>query len=163
MQKTDESLQIQLYEYEQNLALSKINAPISGVIEELEKVNIGDFVSAGEAILRIVSDDKRIMALLSVDARSIADIKLGQQVKIKLAALPSAEYGQAIGFITRIGADSFSYSDGKSYHQVDVSIEDNFLTSRSHGRNELRPGMTGTARIITKQQKLFMYILEKLW
>ena len=49
LQKTKEALQTQLFEYEQNLSFANVTAPISGVLEELTHVNVGDFVFSGDS------------------------------------------------------------------------------------------------------------------
>ena len=45
---------------------------------------------------------------------------------------------------------------------VEVEIVDKILKSKKNGENVLRYGMTGEAKIITRQKKLLQFIFEKL-
>jgi membrane fusion protein, peptide pheromone/bacteriocin exporter len=158
-----ETLETRLSELDQQLSNSKAVSPIAGVVEELVKLNPGDYLTAGQNVARVVPvNSGNLKAELALDARDIAKIKLGQKVNLRFSALAPSEYGQLEGIITRIGADTL-YSSGETpYYQIDVSIPKNYMESKRSERIFLRAGMTAEAKIITKRERILRYILEKL-
>ena len=162
LEKEAESLKTKICELEQKLQYSIINAPITGTLEEISKYNVGDIITGNENLFRIISSDEKLKAELYINDRDIADIKVGQFVKIKLYALNSSEYGQAKGFIKTVSNDTTYDSFGNKYYLVEVEIVDKILKSKKNGENVLRYGMTGEAKIITRQKKLLQFIFEKL-
>ena len=131
-------------------------------MEEISKYNVGDIITGNENLFRIIPSDEKLKAELYINDRDIADIKVGQFVKIKLYALNSSEYGQAKGFIKTVSNDTTYDSFGNKYYLVEVEIVDKILKSKKNGENVLRYGMTGEAKIITRQKKLLQFIFEKL-
>lgn len=162
LEKEAESLKTKICELEQKLQYSIINAPITGTLEEISKYNVGDIITGNENLFRIIPSDEKLKAELYINDRDIADIKVGQFVKIKLYALNSSEYGQAKGFIKTVSNDTTYDSSGNKYYLVEVEIVDKILRSKKNGENVLRYGMTGEAKIITRQKKLLQFIFEKL-
>ena len=158
-----EKLKQHLCELEEQLIQSTIHAPKDGIIEELEAFNCGDLLMGGENILRIVPiHNDSIKAQVNIGQSDIANLKIGQNVKIKLNALNSNEYGQVKGVVSRISADSLYDSNQNSYYLVDVEIPKNNVENKKKENIKLRPGMTGTARIIIRRKKLIRVILDKL-
>ena len=140
-----------------------IKAAKTGIIEELESFNCGDFLLSGTSVLRIIPlQNDKLKALIMLSQNDIADLKTGQQVKIKLNAFNSNDYGQIKGIVTRIGADSLYDANHNPYYQVDVEILQNYLKDKKNRSAFLRPGMTGIARIVIKRKKIIKVFLDKL-
>lgn len=156
------SIKTQISEINLHLSYSKIAAPISGTIEELAKFNLGDFITSGESLFKIIPSNNKFMAELYIAPQDIADIKVGEKVKLKIYALNSSEYGQAEGQIIRISSDTIYDEKENSFYIADVEIKTPVLNSKTRGDNSLKYGMTGEARIITHTEKLLYYIFKKL-
>ena len=153
----------ELFELEEKLDQCTIYAPKNGIIEEMETFDCGDFLTGGENILRIIPlQTEKIKAQVIIGQTDIANLNVGQNVKIKLDALNSNEYGKVKGKVTRIGADSLYDANQNSYYQIDVEIPNNTVKSKKSETILLRPGMTGTARIVIKRKKMIKIILDKL-
>ncbi len=147
----------------ETLSQSCIKASKSGIVEELETFNCGDFLLGGTSVLRIIPlQNDKLKALIMLSQNDIADLKIGQLVKIKLKAFNSNDYGQIKGYVTRIGADSLYDANHNPYYQVDVEIPQNYLKDKKNRTAYLRPGMTGIARIVIKRKSVIKVILNKL-
>ena len=90
-------------ELDQTLVFSVIRAPISGAVEFLQGVNVGDFVPAGTEILRIIPEnDDGLQVELSVANRDIGKIEPGQEITYSFLGLPYREAGIFKGTVTNI-------------------------------------------------------------
>jgi len=73
---------------------SKITSPLNGTVEELIRINEGDYIFSGTEILRIIPDMiEELKAELIISDKDIAELKIGMEVNLKFTALPPSEYG----------------------------------------------------------------------
>ncbi|SEQ56120.1 Multidrug resistance efflux pump [Treponema bryantii] len=162
LQKEKADLAQKLKQLEEQLSQCEIIATKDGIVEELTTFSVGDLLGSGENIIRIVPlNSDNIKAFVNILEKDISDIKIGQEVKIKLSAFNEHEYGQIKGYVSRIGADTI-YENNVPYYQIDIEIKDNTIKSKKGTLSYLRPGMTGIARIKVNQKKLMAYVLEKI-
>jgi HlyD family secretion protein len=128
-------------------ALSKttIYAPMSGTISDVRKeegeIAIGSQFQ--EDVILVVADLGAMEALVNVDENDIVSIALGQVAEIEVDALP----GELLaGTVTEIANSANIQDQGtisqKTEFEVTIAVD-----SR---REELRPGMTASADIITE-------------
>jgi HlyD family secretion protein len=162
LQKEKADLAQKLKQLEEQLSQCEIIATKDGIVEELTTFSVGDLLGSGENIIRIVPlNSDNIKAFVNILEKDISDIKIGQEVKIKLSAFNEHEYGQIKGYVSRIGADTI-YENNVPYYQIDIEIKDSTIKSKKGTLSYLRPGMTGIARIKVNQKKLMAYVLEKI-
>ena len=162
LQNEKVTLAQKLKELQEQLSQCEIIATKDGIVEELTTFGVGDLLCAGENIIRIVPlNSDNLKALVTIKENDVSDIKIGQEVKLKLYAFNEHEYGQIKGYVSRIGADTV-YENNVPYYQIDIEIKDNTIKSKKGTSSYLRPGMTGIARIKVKQKKLMSYVLEKI-
>ncbi|MEJ5188048.1 HlyD family efflux transporter periplasmic adaptor subunit [Treponema sp. J25] len=142
---------------------SQVRAPISGTVEELKKINQGDFLFEGEELLRIVPENSKFLtAEISIASRDMADIRPGMAVSLRLNALPPAEYGEIKGTVCSVSADALYLNTGAAYFLVKALLPQQYVMNRRGLAIPLKAGMSGEGRIITEQKRIIRYILEKL-
>ncbi|MGP1454843.1 MAG: HlyD family efflux transporter periplasmic adaptor subunit [Treponema sp.] len=142
---------------------SKIISPLNGTVEELMRINEGDYIFAGTEILRIIPDTiEDLKAELIISDKDIAELKTGMEVNLKFTALPPSEYGVLKGIITNISNDSFNKQNTPSFFLIDVDIFSSSLKNNDHEEVKLKPGMSIEAHIIIKRKTIIKFILEKL-
>jgi HlyD family secretion protein len=124
---------------ETNLGKASIRSPIDGVVLT-RKVEPGQTVAAAlqAPVLFTLAEDLAKMELrVDVDEADVGQVKVGQHATFTVDAWPGRKYA---GVITRVGYGSQTKDGVVSYPTV-LAVGNDDLS--------LRPGMTGTAEIIT--------------
>lgn len=124
---------------ETNLAKANIRSPIDGVVLT-RKVEPGQTVAASfqAPVLFTLAEDLAKMELqVDVDEADVGQVKAGQKASFSVDAWPGRRYDAVI---TRVGFGS-QVKDGVVSYLTVLEVNNDDLS--------LRPGMTGTAEIIT--------------
>ena len=137
-------------------------APISGRIFETAKLNTGDYLLAGEEVLRIVPQNgEKLKADIYVDSNYIARIKTGNPVKIKFPGLPPSRYGMVETEVSVIPPDATNLN-GTAVFVVEAEIESPYLTAKNGQTAKLIPGISAKGRIITERSTVMQMVMRKL-
>lgn len=159
---TIEDLENHLAEVERKLGEAEVRAPISGVVEDARKSNPGDFLVAGEEVVRIVPVPQEGLRLeLRVDPRDVAEIRVGQVVRCLFAGLPPSRFGATTSAVTAISPDA-SLINGQAFFLVEAPLLRGWLEEKSGRRVILKPGMLVDSRIIVGAKTVLASFLEKL-
>ena len=124
---------------ETNLGKASIRSPIDGVVLT-RKVEPGQTVAAAlqAPVLFTLAEDLAKMKLqVDVDEADVGQVRVGQTATFTVDAWPGRKY---TGVITRVGYGSQTKDNVVSYPTV-LAVSNDDLS--------LRPGMTGTADIVT--------------
>ena len=159
---TKNSIESRISELERTIKNSTIYAPISGRITEITKLNIGDYLFAGEEILRIVpQNNKTLKADIYIDASYVARVKVGNPLKIKFPGLPPSRYGMKETEISIVPPD-VTYLNNQAVFIAEAEISDPYLYAKNGQTATLIPGITAEGRIITDRSTVMHMILRKL-
>ncbi len=127
-------------------------SPIDGVVSSLP-VKVGEYALASfsSTPLLTVADMSQINAEIKVDETDIADVQVGQKVKVKVDALGQAEIdGEVIergaSAITRSGQSITSTANTQEAKDFLVKVK---LMPTAEIATKLKPGMSTTAVITT--------------
>ena len=144
--------QAQLSQQADQLSKTTRYSPIDGVVSSLP-VKVGEYALASfsSTPLLTVADMSQINAEIKVDETDIADVQVGQKVKVKVDALGDVEIeGEVIekgaSAMTRSGQTISSSSTSQEAKDFLVKIK---LNPTQEIRDKLRPGMSTTAVITT--------------
>jgi HlyD family secretion protein len=144
--------QAQLAQQADQLKKTTRFSPIDGVVSSLP-VKVGEYALASFSTtpLLTVADMAQINTEVHVDETDIADVQVGQKVKIKVDALGDKEIdGEVIekgaSAITKSGQTIATTANSQEAKDFLVKIK---LTPTDEIRNKLRPGMSATATITT--------------
>ncbi len=156
------TLESRIAEIERLIKNSTIYAPISGRISEITKLNPGDYLLAGEEVLRIVpQNSESLKADIYVDPSYIARVKNGNPVKIKFPGLPPSRYGMLESQVAIVPPD-VSYVNGQPVFVAEAEIKNPYLTTKNGQTAKLIPGITAEGRIVTDRSTVMQMILRKL-
>jgi HlyD family secretion protein len=136
---TVKSAQIALERARQNLAYTKIYAPIDGVIVE-RNVDVGQTVAANFSTpqLFLIANDLSDMQILAlVDESDIGAIKMGQPVEFTVQAYPNETFS---GTVQQVRLQSKTQDNVVNYTAV-VGVKNT--------AGKLLPGMTATVQFLT--------------
>ena len=116
-QKQDEA-ERQAEDLEQKLAKADaaiehltLRAPISGIVQASAVTTIGQVVSSGQEIMRIVSDDTGLEIEVYALNRDIGFVKTGQEAVVKIEFFPFTQYGTISAHVTRVARDAIPEPD----------------------------------------------------
>ena len=156
------SINGKINELERNIKNATIISPISGCISEVQNINVGDYIMAGEEILKIVpQSDEKIKADIYIDPSYIALIKKGDSIKIKFQGLPPSKYGIIETSISVVSPD-ISYINGTGVFIIEADIVYPFLTTKKGQKKKLVPGITGEGLIIIDKTTVLQMLFKKL-
>jgi len=163
LQTDRNSAESRISELERIIKNSTMYAPISGRITEVKKMNTGDYVMAGEEVLRIVPEgSSALKAELYVDPAYIARVAVGNSVKIRFPGLPPSRYGQIETSVSLIPPDCTILPSGSPVFVAEAAVSEPYLVSKDGRRARLLPGITAEGRIITERSTVMHMVLRKL-
>jgi HlyD family secretion protein len=128
---------------ETNLGKASIRSPINGVVLA-RKIEPGQTVAASlqAPVLFTIAEDLAQMKLeVDVDEADVGNVREGQSASFNVDAYPSRRYPSQVA---RVGFGAQTKENVVSYLTV-LTVENADLS--------LRPGMTGTAEIVTTQRE----------
>lgn len=153
----------ELVRLEEQYSFLVVKAPITGYVQEVSSLNIGDYVFANQEILNIVpKDNQNYKVELYIPSKNIGKIVPGLNVKLRLSAFPFYEFKGAEGKIEIIDPDVRKASSGNVYYCVYTDIDRISFSSKKKGTYFLRPGIEVDARIVLERITLLTYLLKKM-
>ena len=114
-----------------SLADTAVRAPFSGLVAE-RAVSVGDYVTKGARVATVVSIDP-LRVELTVPEQAIAQVKVGQPVRLSVDAYPGVEFAATVRFVS-----------------PSVRVDQRALTVEAVAPNKdgrLKPGLFATALI----------------
>lgn len=137
-----------LTQSQEDLAKTRITAPIAGTVSQLNK-ELGEIAVGSqfqEDVVMVISNLAGMEVLLDVDENDIVAISVGDRASIEVDALPDVTLdGEVVEMANTAMVTAAGSADQTTEFQVKVTIlEDN---------PSLRPGMTASADIITETRE----------
>ena len=146
-----EQASVQLRLIEQQLAQTKLTAPIDGtIVSDDIRQSLGAPVKQGEVLFEIAADAGYLVQLY-VDERDITAIAPGQTGNLKLTSLPGDTLTFTVTHVTPVS----EVRDGRNYFRVEASLDGENLS--------VRPGMTGSGRILAGRHLLGWIWFHDIW
>ncbi|WP_240495805.1 HlyD family efflux transporter periplasmic adaptor subunit [Thermoanaerobacterium sp. PSU-2] len=140
-----------------------VKAPTDGTVNMIMNINKGDLLQSGTETVKIIPDKPEYKVQLYISNKDIANIKVGQNIKYHVLALPYQEYGDLTGKITKVGLDSRTdQQSGINYYDAEATINNKTMYSHSGEKGSIKVGMIVEAQVVTRKEKMLYYILEQL-
>lgn len=131
----------------------KVTAPTSGVISNWRINTEGYYLSVGQNISYIIPDNAETVFTAYVKSADIEAIEVGEEVKVKIAALNNSEYERVTGKIQRIGNLTITMDGIGNVYPVEIVLSD-------IPQDMLHIGSEGTCFMIAGQRSVLDYFLE---
>jgi hemolysin D len=182
-----DSLAEQLKKADLALGYLSVRAPVSGLVQWLAVVNIGQNVRVGQRLMEIVPDGAPLNIVCYVLNTDIGFVRVGQSATIKIDTFPYTRYGTISGHVVHVGADAvtgsyalsqqkddavtptkgtlFATTPGQQFNDLvfPVTVIPDETTIKVEGRDvPLTAGMTVAVEIETERQRAISYILYPL-
>lgn len=140
----------QLALVKEQLARTRIRAPFDGYIVEGDlSQQVGASIERGQTLFRVAPLNS-FRVVLEVDERDIADIAVGQEGKLRLAAFPETALDYAVRDIMPMAQQG----EGRNFFRVEADLRGD--------RDKLRPGMEGISRTAVDERRLAWVMFHDL-
>jgi HlyD family secretion protein len=145
-----------------------LTAPMDAVVLDIAQRSIGSVVREAEPMFTLVPADVPIEAEVSVDAKDIGLVAVGQIVRVKFDAFPFQIHGTATGVVRTISQDAFA-NDPRSdpqlrsplYYRARIELIDTNLRGVPKSFR-LMSGMAVTAEIKVGHRTVISYFIDPL-
>src|SRR5438105_2523834 len=133
-------------------------SPINGIVSYLPE-RVGDYVVPGiqnsnGSFLMTLSDMSVVTAEVKVDETDIVNVKMGQEADVTIDAVPGKVFK---GKVTEIGSQAVLRSSGLTTTQTTTSTQEakdfKVVVTLNNPPENLRPGLSATAKITTAERK----------
>jgi HlyD family type I secretion membrane fusion protein len=141
------------------LARLDVTAPVDGVVTGMQISSINSVVGPGAPLMEIVPTGDRMIVSARVTPRDIALVRVGQPVKVRVAAYDFATFGPLPGVVERVSPSTFQSEDSGPYYRVDVALERDYFGDADRGL-KVMPGMTVEADIKGRSKSLLSYLIK---
>lgn len=142
-----------------------LTAPVAGTVTALT-MRSGQRVGLQSQIMAVIPQNARLRAELLVPSQAIGFVKRGQEVRLAIDAFPYQRFGTVTGKVTTVASSAVSQTlpNGAVVSAYPVVVDISNPAVVAFGRREqLVPGMSLTARIITEKQSLIEWLFEPLF
>lgn len=141
---------------------TSVRSPVNGVINRLNYVTADAYVNTGDVLMEIVPTGSELIVETRISPKDIADLKIGQDVKISLTAYDAAKYGRIDGRVFNVSADAISDTQtGELYYLADVSI-DGTLLEDDGTEVTLLPGMVASIDVLSGKRTVLDYFWQPI-
>ncbi len=151
-----------------------MTAPRDAIVLSVAKVSVGSVVNGSEALIQLVPLDVPLSVEADISGIDSGYVRAGDEVTIKFATLPYLQYGNAVGVVRSISADSFNpeatarESDSvlpnrpnMLYYKGDIALSELMLHDTPPGFR-LMPGMPVTADVKVGTRSVLAYFMTKI-
>ena len=142
-----------------------LTAPVAGRVTALT-MRAGQLVSPQSPVMAIVPEGSTLRAELAVPSQAIGFVEPGQEVRLAVDAFPYQRFGTVTGTIRTVSSSAISQAlpNGAVVSVYPVIVDLAASEISAFGRmEELVPGMSLTARIVTENQSLIEWLFEPLF
>ena len=145
----------------ENARMQLLSSPVDGIVAELQAHTVGGLVEAGKPLMMIVPMGARLNAEIRISDRDIGSAKVGQEVRLKLAAYPFSRFGTLPGRVRSIAANAVTDARGETYFRARVTLS-GAPVARNGQTLVLLPGMQLVADVTTARRTLMSYLISPL-
>nr|WP_284314168.1 HlyD family efflux transporter periplasmic adaptor subunit [Labrys miyagiensis] len=161
-----------------------ILSPLSGTVQESVITNVGQVVTVGQEVMRIVPDDSKLELRVYVLNTDIGFVKAGQEAVVKIQSFPFTRYGTITAKVTNVVTDAVPEPDAKELEgnpaaQISnatfagaertqnlvfpVTLVPDKTIMGADGHNvPLTPGMAATVEIKTDSRRILEYVFSPI-
>ena len=135
-----------------------VPAPCAGTVVKLHARQAGAVVDENDLLAEMVCAGEPLQAELLLPERGLAQVRLGQPVKLLYDAFPYERYGVQYGTLRWLSPASTAGPRGAAFRGfADLGAESVGVEGQ---RRAVLPGMTGRAAIIVGRRSLASYAIE---
>ena len=151
-----------LEKYEGTASRTTIVSPVRGIVKGLAVHTIGAVIEQGKVLCEIVPVDEELKVEALIPPSDIGQLHVGERVKVKISAFDYSRYGSVGGNLESISATTFQQQDGHAFYKAIIRLDRPYV-GKDPSRNQISPGMTVSADIITGDKSVLQYLLKPIY
>ncbi|WP_081632758.1 HlyD family efflux transporter periplasmic adaptor subunit [Xenorhabdus nematophila] len=128
----------------------EITSPINGRVAGLDKM-VGDNIKRGDVLAVVIPNGAMPVVRLQIGAESAGEIKIGQEVKLRVAGYPWRRYGKFTATVVSVSEAAIKRENDMYFTVVAIPEERVGLP--------LKQGMQVEASILTGKKHLYSWLL----
>jgi putative peptide zinc metalloprotease protein len=146
-------LEVQRRYLREQIGLVRVDSPVSGVVTTHNlKEKVGQHVKKGD-LMAEVHELKKVKAEIVIPEKEIADVKVGQEVILKVRAYPGLSFEGSVTAIAPIVTKPEKKTEEGTV-LVTTELDNNSML--------LKPDMTGNAKIYCGKRRIFDLVTRRL-
>ncbi|MDQ1833425.1 HlyD family type I secretion periplasmic adaptor subunit [Massilia scottii] len=138
--------------------LTRLTAPVDGVIQQLAIHTTGGVVTAAQPLMIVVPDSVGVSAQVSILNQDIGFVNAGQLANVKLETFPYTKYGTVDATVEVLTADAVTDEKKGAFYLATLKFKQTYLIVDGK-RVALIPGMNVTAEIKTGKRRIIEYLM----
>jgi len=139
-----------------------VRAPVRGLVQDLQFQTIGAVVRPGGVLMSIVPIDDVLEVEARVSTSDVGHVRVGQSVAVKVSTYDFARYGAIDGVLRTVSPSTFTDDEGTPYYKALITLTKSYLGD-DPGRDQVLPGMTVQADVITGKKTVLQYLLKPIY
>ena len=141
------------------VARTEMRAPVDAIVNRIYVNTIGGVVRAGDPIVELTPNDGKILIEAFVRPADRAHLRVGSPASARESAFDSGRFGRLSGEVVEVSADTVPDVHGTRFYRVRVAVD---AAESPIPAEQLTPGITATADIITGERTVLDYLLSPL-
>lgn len=140
---------------------TELVSPVKGVVNKLNITTIGAVVQPAADLIEIVPLEDTLLIEARIRPKDVAFLHPGQKAQVKITAYDYSVYGDLVGILERISADTTEDEEGNRFFRVMIRTDKNYLGSDTDPL-PIIPGMVASIDILTGEKTVLDYILKPI-
>jgi multidrug efflux pump subunit AcrA (membrane-fusion protein) len=153
----------ELPQISRDIANTIIRASASGIIQELNLRNTSQVLHSGDIVAQISPDNSPLVIKAMVESQDIPKVEKNQEVQMRVSGCFYTDYGTLKGKVISISPDAIKPQDKEkntAIYEVTIQPEKQVLIAGNR-KCVIKSGMEGKAEIISDQETVLYFILQK--
>lgn len=157
-----EELKARIPALESRVERTSVKAPADGVINRINYTTADAYIKSGEVLLEIVPTGSELIVETKINPKDIADVVVGQEVKVSLTAYNPSKFGRIDGNVISISADAISDPQTEEeYYLVDVSMKGTLYEDNGE-EVIILPGMVAGIDVLAGKRTILDYFWQPI-
>ncbi|MEZ5962066.1 MAG: HlyD family type I secretion periplasmic adaptor subunit [Hyphomonadaceae bacterium] len=150
----------------ERLELTRLRAPVDGLVVGLQIHTVGGVIRAGERVMDVVPEGQDLIVEAQVPPESADNLQVGQRTEVRITAFGGRNLPIVFGAVRQVSADRFTDErTGQGYFLAQVAVppeELRRLTAAAGDEHRLRAGLSAQVVIPTRKRTALQYLIEPL-
>jgi hemolysin D len=141
--------------------LLTLNAPVDGIVQQLDVHTVGGVVTPAQPLMVIVPVDQALEIEAFIENKDIGFVNPGQDAEIKIETFLYTKYGTLHGKVTHVSNDAINDEKRGLIYSSRIKLPHTTMQVENKQVN-LTPGMAVSVEIKTGRRRVIEYFLSPL-